>query len=119
MLGALEQAFFNGPPTHQSIDVHQFGLPNPMHPAHGLGIGLRVPIAVVDDTGIGSLQTQAHAATSRTHEKQKIRRMFGIELMNQVIAFGSGNTSIESAVLKNVKEEQKGRSQVKSKGKKL
>lgn len=86
-LGSLEDALFDGALRHQAVYRDVLCLADPVASIHGLGVVGRVPIAVVEDDGVGRGQIDAQASrlrgeqedeyvrTWRGNDEERIRKM--------------------------------------------
>ena len=63
--------------------MHLFGLPDAVHPSHGLQVRLGVPVAVEENARVGGLEVHPEAAGPRRHEECKegrARRVEGVDV---------------------------------------
>mmetsp|Transcript_39745 Transcript_39745/g.128644 ORF Transcript_39745/g.128644 Transcript_39745/m.128644 type:complete len:201 (-) Transcript_39745:581-1183(-) len=71
-----------------------------MRAVHRLQVGLRVPVAVVDDDRVGRLQVNAEPARARGEEEEEAVRVGLVEGVNHLLPLRPARRSVDAAIVK-------------------
>lgn len=72
LLGPLDDLFFDGVLRDEAVNGDGFLLPNPMGPVLGLQVGLGVPIGVVEDNCVGSLEVDSESTRASGEQEAEL-----------------------------------------------
>ncbi|KAI6748785.1 hypothetical protein HG531_007732 [Fusarium graminearum] len=97
--GSFQNLFFDSIFRDKSIHNNLFGLADTMGSIHGLQIGLRVPITIIQNNDVGSCQVDAQTTSTCCKEKDELLRPRLIVLINSSDSVLVGGSTINSAVL--------------------
>ena len=83
----------------KTVDVHCLGLPNAMYTGHSLDIHLRVPVRVVQDAGVCSLEIDPQAASTGVEDVDENVRAGAVEKGNVDPALDAVRGAVHAPVL--------------------
>mmetsp|Transcript_14388 Transcript_14388/g.42483 ORF Transcript_14388/g.42483 Transcript_14388/m.42483 type:complete len:268 (-) Transcript_14388:898-1701(-) len=82
----------------QAVDVNWFLLPNAVGSILGLEVGLRVPVAVVQDHSVCGLQIDSKPTSARRQEEHELLRAWAVERVNEILSLFICGLAIDAAV---------------------
>ena len=98
-LSHLSDPLLDRVPGNESIDHDFVLLSDTMRSGQSLNVIVRIPIGVIDDDRVGSVQVDAQATGSGGQEEDELLGAFSIETINGVLTQCARDRAINSLVL--------------------
>ena len=93
----LEHPLLNAPSQQQAVDVDGFSLSVSPNSGHGLQVGCRIPIDVVEDDTRGADEVQSNAACFGRQEEDSIRAERAVEFFDNGLPFDLRSAAVQPA----------------------
>mmetsp|Transcript_22778 Transcript_22778/g.67502 ORF Transcript_22778/g.67502 Transcript_22778/m.67502 type:complete len:715 (+) Transcript_22778:982-3126(+) len=100
LLRALDNLLLDRVLGDETEDLDLLLLPDPVRAVHRLQVGLRVPVAVVDDDRVGRLQVDAEPARARGEEEEEAVRVGLVEGVNHLLPLRPTRRPVDAAIVK-------------------